>query len=354
MEAWVLNKKYEKIGICDVFQSFIWTERYNQTGDFELYLPATDANISLFLLGDYVSIRNSKVYMIIETIELTSDAENGNFLTISGRSLESILDRRIIWNQTIFDGNFQDFVLRILNENIITPSDKARIIPDFIFQKSNDPLVTKAVIAAQYRGETVYDVIQIACEERQLGMRILPYKEGGFLFELYVGVDYSYAQSERPWIVFSPNFDNLLESNFLESTKVYKNVTLCAGEGEGSDRKVVEVKLDESSGLDRKETFTEANGISTNVDGTEVSPESYLAQLHEKGKEALLEFPMIKSFDGVIDSTQQFVYGTDFSIGDIVQIRNEYGKEAVSRITELVRSHNVEGESAIPTFTTIL
>ena len=48
---------------------------------------------------------------------------------------------------------------------------------------------------------------------------------------------------------------------------------------------------------------------------------------------------------------RQFVYKKDFNIGDVVQVVNEYGQEATSRVTEIVISQDENGESLNPTFT---
>ena len=58
-----------------------------------------------------------------------------------------------------------------------------------------------------------------------------------------------------------------------------------------------------------------------------------------------------KSFEGEIDGSRQFVYKKDFNIGDVVQVVNEYGQEATSRVTEIVISQDENGESLNPTFT---
>ena len=46
-----------------------------------------------------------------------------------------------------------------------------------------------------------------------------------------------------------------------------------------------------------------------------------------------------------IDGSRQFVYKKDFNIGDVVQVVNEYGQEATSRVTEIVISQDENGES---------
>lgn len=57
-----------------------------------------------------------------------------------------------------------------------------------------------------------------------------------------------------------------------------------------------------------------------------------------------------------LDENDRFlsvVNGQDFFIGDIVQIKNEYGMEAKSRVSELVLSQEETGEAVYPTFTSI-
>lgn len=48
MQLFVLDKSFEVVSLCDTFSSLIWTERYSGYGDFELYLPASMANINMF------------------------------------------------------------------------------------------------------------------------------------------------------------------------------------------------------------------------------------------------------------------------------------------------------------------
>ena len=45
----------------------------------------------------YLQSKESEHVMIVEKIQITSDTEDGNHVTVTGRSLESILDRRIVW-----------------------------------------------------------------------------------------------------------------------------------------------------------------------------------------------------------------------------------------------------------------
>ena len=135
-----MNKSLITIGVIDTYDSVIWTKRCFSTGDFELYLPATPKNITLLQVGNYIYRSDDDTVMIIEKVQITTDYENGNYLTVSGRSLESILARRIIWKQTFYTGRFEDLIYKILNENAVNPTDTNRKISNLILD--NKPGIT--------------------------------------------------------------------------------------------------------------------------------------------------------------------------------------------------------------------
>lgn len=104
-----------------------------------------------------------------------------------------------------------------------------------------------------------------------------------------------------------------------------------------------------------KETVTSEEGMTEEEIASQEAAANaeYITQLQAKGKEAMAETKVTKAFEGEIDATRQFVYGKDFTIGDLVQVVNEYGMEAKSRVSELIQSQDVNGESIHPTFTSI-
>lgn len=371
MQASILNTSFELVKVIDSFESFIWTDRYSSHGDFEIYLPIDADNISSLLEDYYVTIRDSDHMMIIEDIQITSDVDNGPQLYVSGRSLESILSRRIIWSQTFISGNLQNAIEKLLNENIISPTDEKRRIDNFIFEVSTDEAVTSLKLSgqAQFTGDNLYDVIVSLCDIFGIGFRITLSSDNKFVFKLYAGSDRSYEQTTNPYVIFAPNFENLLNSSYISSKKNLKNVTLILGQGEGDERKTTSLDITNGSvtGLDRRELYTDARDVSKNAadengQQTPLPDEEYEEQLIERGREKLAECVAIQSFEGESDPNTTFKYGTekeikdgtaDYSIGDIVQIINEYGMEARSRITEVIRSESSSGFEIYPTFTQI-
>ena len=222
--------------------------------------------------------KESEHVMIVEKIQITSDTEDGNHVTVTGRSLESILDRRIVWGQKLLSGNLQNGIKTLLNENVISPSDSNRKISNFIFKESTDSAITKLKLEAQYTGDNLYDVIQKICEEQGIGFKITLNDEKQFVFELYAGSDRSYDQTENPYVIFSPKFENIINSNYIESKASLKTVTLVGGEGEGAGRRYTTVGG--GSGLNRRELFTDARDISSNVGSDDALTDAeYMAYL---------------------------------------------------------------------------
>lgn len=373
----VLNTEFEAVGIIDSFVSSIWTVRYSEYGDFELTLPM---DISLFdvLKEDYYLItEDSDRCMIIEDLETITDADEGECIKVTGRSLEIIIGRRVVLNKVIFEGkydnqgnkistpNLQDGIEQIFNENIINPSIAARKIPNFIFERSSDEAITSLTIEAQYYGDNVYDVVATHCYENQIGFKvtleenyekadgtIVPY---AFVFKLFAGADRTYDQFDNPYVIFSPDNDNLLSSNYYKSKSTYKNVAIVAGEEpetESEQRTVV--TFGNGLGLDRREIFSDGSDISTYVDEeTELTDSQYRAHLKQRAIDLLMENTEIEVFEGEIEATIMYKYGEDFFIGDIVQLVDKYGHEGQAYISEFIISQDKTGISRYPTFITL-
>jgi len=358
MYGWILDEHRNNLSIMDIFESFIWTERYRGAGDFELYMPVNPALLTYLQANNYLAIDWSERMMILEAIEVKTDVmiedDESAKLIVRGRSLESILDRRVIWNHTILTGNFQNGIHKLLLENIIAPEDDSRIIPNFIFRESIDPAITSLEIDAQFLGEDLYTVINSLCAVEEVGWRILPDGATGYIFELYKGVDRHYDQYDNNFIIFSPEYDNLLTSNYIESKKTFKNVARVGGEGQYADRVLASVGT--ATGLNRRETFVNATDVSRNItddegNRIEIPMEEYIDHIVYRGKQHLSTTRITKAFEGDVDATRQFIFGRDFRMGDRVQVMNEFGISEAARVTELIRSMDGTGFHTIPTFT---
>ena len=362
MEFMILNKNYEAIAMIDTFTSAIWTVRYDECGDFELYTPVRLDYLKSMQIGNYLWNRDSDRLMVIETVEIETDAEKGPQLIVTGRSLESILDRRIIVSSNIFSGTLPAVISSILSKEIISPGSN-RAIPNFRYKETSDERITSiAGLEFTARGENVYDIICSLCQQYKIGWRILPYGSGGFEFELYMGVDRSYNQNDVPYVVFSPSFENLLNSNYIKSYKAYKNAVYAIGTYQEeividnqTTYEEVEVtawgysETSEPTGLARREIFVDNGGINDGEQGG--SAISWNKINKEKGLTELGQHQTTTAFEGNLEATRQYVYQEDFNIGDIVQVANEFDITGTVYISEVVMSQDANGISITPTFT---
>lgn len=353
MDLNILDTSFNKMYIVDEYKSLIWNDRYNKAGDFELYVPASETNFQIFQNGYYITSDISDHVMIIEDMSVTTDVESGAFLIISGRSIESILDRRIVWTQTNISSYayVYDAISRLLNDNICGSSIGNRRVPEFSQTLNIDVAVRsiRNIYDMQFTGDNLYDTIVKICNTYGIGFEM--YLENNkFVFHLFVALDRSYAQNDLPYVEFSPNFDNLISSDYKLVTSVYKNVTLVAGEGEGIDRKTVSINSDVYSGLQRRELYTDARDLSTNVDGGTLTPAQYNEVLTNRGLAKLTETQVETNFDAKVDHTQPYIYGQDYYMGDIVQFQNQFGISYRVRVVESIYSESESGVEQYPTF----
>lgn len=352
MDIYVLNDNFERVGIIDGYTSIIWTTRYYDPGDFELYLAA-DKNILNLIQNNYYLVREQDIngydyknVMVIDkpNITIQTDVENGDYLTVTGKCLKSIVHRRVVANQTIMNGSLEACINRLLQENVINPSDIKRKINNFTFDNTTNFGIT---LTMQTTGDNLQELITEICRNYNIGWNVY-IKNKRLVFYLYKGVDRSADQTENPHVIFSYEFDNLLTSNYTEDMSNYANVAIVAGEGEGSARKKKETGDTTATGLNRFEIFVDARGISTN-DG-EITTAEYNNMLTEKGNESLAELQKVVTFEGEVDATRNYVLNEDFYLGDEVQVINEYGISKSTRIIEIIEADDETGKSVIPTF----
>lgn len=347
MDIYVYNKNLERIGLIDIYQSLIWTKRYYQAGDFELYVPASSELLEILQKDNILVREDDDTVMIIEKIEITTDVETGNFITVSGRSIESYLERRIIRYQTNINDTVENAIRTLVVDNAINPRDSYRVIPNLVLGGSQG--LTDA-IKMQITYDNLYDSIVSLCQSYNYGWKIT-FENGKLVFNIYNGIDHSYSQDTNPYVVFSPEFDNLINSHYITDKSNYKNYAYVFGEGEGSNRSFRAVSGLGGSlpkELDLYELYVDAKDLTTN--NGEIGTQEYGEMLYTKGIEKLNECNITTAFEGEVNSNLSYQYKKDYNLGDIVQVTNEYGITTKARITEIIESESDTGTELVPTF----
>ncbi len=377
MQLFVLDKSFEVVSLCDTFSSLIWTERYSGYGDFELYLPASIENINMFPRGVYLSLIEPPVYdkngkkievrndvMIVEKTELSTDLEEGDRLVVSGRSLESLLLRRVIPKKVKYESiDPREIIKTILNENIIEPSEPARKIHNFkIAMDSSQRLDTKDKRTYEFDGDYVYDAIKTICDDYDWGFSLDlktddNWRTSYLAFSTVYGTDRSYEQTKNPYMVFSPRFDNLISSDTIEDDTEFYNSAYVASTEETKDnktRRLIKYVPNNSgrSEWDIRETFYTNSDAKLNDGNNNPRPDSDIySELEKYGKDELKTQKSNDSFNAEIALLNSVQYHRDYDIGDLIQFDNVYGVNRTARITEYVRNEDDNGYREYPTFT---
>lgn len=265
------------------FSSLIWTERYQEAGDFVLDIPLDAIDFSFYKRGNYISMDESRESMIIEKIEITEQMESP-VVEISGRSASILLDRRVnasrvfdVYSRSIatlrmkapvnknsvirYSGTVSDILKQMFDEEISNPTlpyyswwhkvevegateawrpgydaeladDELKIvaeknsadyrkIPGFGFESliAND---SKHMTKEFSEIKTLYDMFIQISKENLTGFRSIIDSNNNIIVQVYKGNDRTVKQNVLDPLIFSPIMDNISYINYMEDSTDYK------------------------------------------------------------------------------------------------------------------------------------
>lgn len=259
IDVYILDKNLNPIGIVDNYTSLIWANRYNEVGDCELYLSAENNSIEHLEKGNYLMRLDDDMLCQIRKIQLTTNIDTGDYLTVVGVDVKAFLDQRVIWGTLSNDGNEEDFLREIVNKSLGYPNLSARQLRKangerlfYLGDKANFTEVVQEQVSYKNVGEKVRDT----CAKNQWGYKVV-LSDNALYFKLYKGDDRS------NYVIFSDDFENLISTTYIEDDTNIGNVALVAGEGEGSERARNVSGYSEST--DRYEIYVDAKDISKTI-----------------------------------------------------------------------------------------
>lgn len=336
IELYVYDRELNFKGVIDIYTSLRWRRKYFEAGEFEIHLQATNENINFFKSDDIILRENCLEAGLVKRIEI-SEETNKTELIINGRFLSYLLYRRIVKHRINFTGKILDGMRKVLEQ--MTP---------FSILEIENTEIPSDNITFQVTYKNVYNHIKKLALASNVGFRIVPDIENKrLLFQNYVGIDKSTKQKLNPSYEFSEEYSNITKANYLKDSSTICNYVLVGGEGEGTQRVLVEI--DNTQGLhdfDVVETFVDAKGESKG----ELSDDEYRQILEQKGTENIEDITENINFDVYVDD-----YKEKWDLGDIVTVKKEsWGIEEDLRITEV--EEVIEGNkiSVTPTFGTPL
>ncbi|MBP5411495.1 MAG: siphovirus ReqiPepy6 Gp37-like family protein [Lachnospiraceae bacterium] len=357
------------------YTSLIWCERFQEPGEFELCMRATQELLRYFSENELLILRkDTDRGMIPEYVELMTDTENGSVLKISGRSAECLLHRRVItgtetWTENYASGTAAGAVLMLAERNIGSfwyyhtstageYQDKYRYLPFLdIHNLALDELTADfpAKINAQPFGRNLGEFTTEMCRAGGFGYRITVDKDTvRMLLEVYNGTDRTIEQEENAPVVFSPAFGNLGSTIYRDDRRTYCNAGYAAGEGEGRDREIG-YALDsvKAMGATRREVFADAKSTSSKSDGINGDMSKYRRLLLDVAMCAIEQRPEQIDFSGTALPRGQFRYRQGYSLGDKVTVQNEYGINGSAIVTEVAEVFDESGVQIVPVLTAV-
>lgn len=357
MEIYTLDSLLRRDEIIDTFESLIWTERFNKAGDFEMSVRSTTDMRRVFKPGLLLACNKSYRVMVVESVENHTDSDGKNMLKITGPSLENIMEDRVAraaWASTTttpawtLTGTPAAIMRQIFHDICVTGVlNVADRVP---FINEGNVLYPVSTISESATTITVnLDPVSVLQAESDLGtLYDLGYRlyrnndQSQLYFDVYAGSDRTTGQTTLPAVVFSPELDNLQNTTEYTSISGAKNIAYVISPV--GYVVVAATSVDPAiAGLDRHVLLINATDI------TDTVPATATARMTQRGNEELSKARVLAAYDGEINQNSQFVYGVDYNLGDLVEIRNQDGAANKMRVTEQIFAQDAEGEKSYPT-----
>ncbi|HIG0356305.1 TPA: siphovirus ReqiPepy6 Gp37-like family protein [Clostridium sporogenes] len=369
MELYIFSRDLELKGILDTFTSLRWIRRYSKTGEFELHCALNSNTLNLLKRENIIFKKDDVEAGYIETRQLKIGEDGQEYLEVKGKFLTNYLDRRISWDRVNFSGKTEELMRALVNYNAINPTNIDRKIPNLTLGSLKG---FNEDIKYQNSFGNIIECLENISNTNNLGYRnLLNIKNRKIVFDIYKGVDRTINNGTIAPCIFSRDFENILEQEYMDSLNNYKNTTLIAGAGEGKDRKLT--SIGNTKGLDRFELYVDARDLNDkeekkkivvdrdeegNVTGeheetyeVEIPWDRYEPQLLQRGKEKLEEYKEIQTFDSKINVLGNNKYKVDFDLGDIVTVVDKkWGIKIDVRITEIEETYEDKGLGVNVTF----
>ena len=346
--------------VIDTFDSAVWCRRYDSPGDFVLKIQASEELFNL-VKNNTVLIRrldvNDGTAMLVDGVKLETSPDNGDFLTLSGDSLEAALGRRVFMQKYNLHGKPDNIIYTALKENILNywyfNSDSEHIANyryRFINFMDMDGYqhMGGVDILAQLYGRNLLELTEEIAKSNDFGFK---FRFVGSIsrayFSCYRGVDRTINQQNTQPIVFNTEFAEFSNTSYTYDTRPYFNSALIGGEGYGKDRidTIYSSSTRVNAGLLNKEIYIDGFSLSSNTAGDT----SYITLLGSTAQAAVQAAKAEETFETEV-SWAQWKYRDDYDVGDIVTVGNNYGITGDATVAEVAETEDASGYYAVPGF----
>lgn len=230
------------LGLLEEQSAVLWEEKAFTAGAFSVSALLTPRTRALLVPDNLVWLEGGAAG-VIEYVEYT-DREKGAAVTVRGRDLAGLLDRRILWGQYDLAGPAADVMRTLVTECCIAPTrgddPAARVLPGLVLEDA--PHAASAAVRVQITGGSLLAALETLGEAYGVAFGVrFDAAVPRMVFWARPGTDRSVHQSEADPVFYSTELDDVLEAEYVCDSAGFRNVALVAGEGEGSARTLVTV-----------------------------------------------------------------------------------------------------------------
>jgi beta-mannanase len=352
-----LDTQLRRDQIIEGYKSFIWTERYSAFGDCQIITKSIPEARKLLAKNTLIGMEGSYRVMKVGTISDDTDEDGTRLITVTGKSIEKILDDRVAmgvladttttpnWILTGTPGGIaRQMFQNICVDAILDPHDTIDFYTPGSFLPAGNLSEPTDLITVTLSPDTLYNSLKSLCDTYNLGFRLIKNDDSSELFfEVYVGDDRTSGQTTKPAVIFDPGMENLSKVSQLTSTDIVKTVAYVFASNGFS---VVYAPEADSSNSGFQRRVLLVNSSNNDDAGPELD-----SSLHLEGLIALAQQRELYAFDGELPQKLQYVYGVDYNLGDLVEERASDGFGNQMMITEQIFVSDDQGERAYPTLT---
>lgn len=353
----------ERLDLVRTYDFCQYEEVFNGFGKFTLTVPYTEKSLKYLTDKNFLLLDKEVLGVIKYRGKITEEMST---VDIKGFLINHVLNYRSFLKTTSYSGKRVDVVRNMVNDLLIQNGDPRRNI-DFISLSTNVEFIPDSdIISCQNTGKKLGDVIQELLEPVGYGYELIPniekYNEEADMLTNISSLEFRVIKPKNRTIgnsdgntpvVFSMEMNNLKRLLFEEDSTTACSVAIVAGEGQGQERKLLEVGETENSGIKRIELYVDARDLQSEGENRDVIPENqYMEMMRQRGEEYLEENKVFRSFDGtVIEGSMSYEYGKDFFKGDYVTIVDREMDLAIdAKITKVTKSSTKTGEILDITF----
>ena len=269
---YIYSSTMQRIGVLEGYSSLIWTERYKELGDCEVYAPVTAEILEWAQINNFLYDTETQKVCVIKSVEIKTDAEAGDYIIVKGIDSKALLFQRVAIDYITSLG-LSNILPRIIRYSFGTMAESNRQMLNHNGANLLMVKYTDVLGAAPYSGKIQYinvgELFNYAAGANGIGYNLKLNTQTDQIEIIFT------KPETRQDVIFSEELDNLVESDYIDDSAEIKNCLVVAGYADDKLKKWVYMG-DGQEGLERSESLVDDDipEVMTKSELTEAFPNS--------------------------------------------------------------------------------